>query len=51
MHLGRRLIGGRVACAHVQPVTIKAHALSALPGFPASGFGRRPERNIGVVRG
>ena len=34
---------GRVACAYVQPATVKAHALCALPGFPTSGFGRRPE--------
>jgi hypothetical protein len=39
-----------VACAHVQPATVKAHALCALPGFPTSGFGRRPERNIGAAR-
>jgi len=31
---------GRMACAHVQPATVKAHALCALPGFPTSGFGR-----------
>ncbi len=32
-HLGHRTIGGRVACAYVQPATVKAHALVASAGF------------------
>lgn len=36
--LGRFI--GRVACAHVQPVTVKAHARCAVPVFPTSGLGR-----------
>jgi hypothetical protein len=35
---------GRVACAHVQPATVKAHAPAGYLRFPTSGFGRRPER-------
>ena len=34
--------GGMRVCPAGLPV--KAHALCALPGFPTSGFGRRPER-------
>jgi len=34
---------GRVACAYVQPATVKAHA-PMMSRFPTSGFGRRPER-------
>ena len=41
--LGHPDSGGRVACAHVQPATVKAHA-PMMSRFPTSGFGRRPER-------
>jgi hypothetical protein len=33
---------GRVACAHVQPATVKAYA-PVMSRFPTPGFGRRPE--------
>ena len=42
---------GRVACAHVQPATVKAHAPVLAIRFPTSGFGRRSERYIGAIRG
>lgn len=40
---------GRVACAHVQPATVKAHALCALPDFPTSGFRRSLRVDIGAT--
>ena len=32
-----------MACAHVQPATVKAHAPALANRFPTSGFGRRPD--------
>lgn len=40
-----------MACAHVQPATVKAHAPVLAIRFPTSGFGRRSERHIGAMRG
>lgn len=42
--------GGRVAYAYVQPARVKAFAPALTDRFPTSGFGRRPERNIGVMQ-
>ena len=47
--LGHQL-GGRVAYAYVQPARVKACAPALTVRFPTSGFGRRPERNIGVMQ-
>lgn len=38
-----------MACAYVQPATVKAHA-PMLSRFPTSGFGRRSKRYIGAAR-
>lgn len=35
------IFGGRVACAYVQPATVKAHAPVPTVRFLTSGFGRR----------
>jgi hypothetical protein len=40
---------GRVACAHVQPATVKAHAPAVSTGFEHPAHGRRPEMDIGAT--
>ena len=45
----RSLTRRRMACAHVQGFGPKAYAPAGFPRLQTSGFGRRPERNIGAA--